>query len=109
MIEVSLRVEPDEHNIVNGIDVANMMIREALERLAAYVDESPDLMAALFVRLATDALRDLHCKRLSGHTIGGFVDASQEEATADDRIRQHLKANRERLLAMLGVVKDRVH
>lgn len=101
MLEVRLPVEPDEHGVFDGVQLAQAMIYDAAAVLLPYVRSCPACLDALFSKIANQALESMHQDLREGQKRGLTFAVGPEGPAKDAAIQAHLDASVETIRAML--------
>lgn len=101
MLEVRLPVEPDEHGVFSGVELAQSMICSAAAVLLPYVRNCPACLDALFGKLANQVLEDMHQGIKAGDRPGMTFALGSDGPEKDAAVAAHLDASAETIRAML--------
>lgn len=102
-IELSYDIEPDEHGVYDGREVARQLIASAFQALTPYVESCPACSDDLFGAIANEVIAGLHDQgRDRGHLpaqsyVGG------DEDTRVGRFVAHKADTTEQTYRLLGV------
>ena|SRR5438874_351488 len=91
-LEFTYHVEPDEHGVFDGRELARQLIGNAYRLLVPYVKACPACADSLFSAIANRTIEELHQEAREKGTIGGF---SMSARTGDERqagVDAHLKS-----------------
>ena len=71
-LELTYTVEPDEHGVIDGRDLARQMIGNAYRLLVPYVSACPACADNLFTAIANQALDAMHEDARAKGKLAGF-------------------------------------
>jgi hypothetical protein len=93
-LEFTYRVEPDEHGVFDGRELARQMIGNAYRLLVPYVRACPACADNLFSAIANRTIEELHREpaEKGGHLAGFSMSARPAGAERDEGVKAHLEA-----------------
>jgi len=101
-LELTYTVEPDEHGVIDGRDLARQMIGNAYRLLVPYVSACPACADNLFTAIANQALDAMHeDARAKGKLAGFFYSVRPPGPERDEGEKAHLAAARDKTVALL--------
>jgi hypothetical protein len=107
MLELRYPVEPDKHGVIDGVQLATHLIRNAVNLLIPYVANCRACLDAIFSQIANSALETVHQELSSGQKSGAFLfTVGIEDAQRQDAITAHLADNKEAIAAFLESAMD---
>jgi hypothetical protein len=91
-LEFTIRVEPDEHGVFDGREMARQLIGNAYRLLVPYVRACPACTDSLFSAIANRTIEEIHqADREEGKLAGQIMSTrTGEERTAGEKA--HLEA-----------------
>ena len=92
-LEFTIRVEPDQHGVFDGREMARQLIGNAYRLLVPYVRACPACSDNLFSAIANKTIEDIHqADREEGKGLAGSIMSTRtgEERTAGEKA--HLDA-----------------
>jgi hypothetical protein len=111
MLQIHLDIEPDEHGVFDGRDMAAQLIAQAYRLLVPYVDGCEACSDALFGSIANLVIEEAHeeARQSGGELPGGMYATGEAGDEKDARKAAHLHATQERTAELLGVELDHHH
>lgn len=101
MLELSYDVQPDEHGVFDGLQMAEDLISNAAMFLAPYVNGCPACLDNLFSHLANHALEQLHQTKKDSGEMPSMIFAIGEGEQRHAGIRAHLESKHAVVQAIL--------
>jgi hypothetical protein len=87
-LEFTIRVEPDEHGVFDGRELARQLIGNAYRLLVPYVKACPACSDTLFSAIANRTIEEIHqdAREKGGKLAGSIMSArTGEERTAGEK------------------------
>ena len=109
MLKILYGVEPDEFKGSNGMELAELMIRDAAGLLLPYVASCPACLDSIFSVIANDVLADVHTDLKAGKNPSVFYVLGPEGEARQAAFREHIEGNRETVVALLANSEDAHH
>jgi hypothetical protein len=92
-IELSYKIDPDEHGVFDGRDLARQLIGDAYRLLVPYVNARPACADNLFSVIANGMIDELHQQaQEKGKLPGFFLTTGQDKQERTAAERAHLAA-----------------
>jgi len=101
MLELRFPVTPDDHAVIDGVQLARAMIYNAVRLLIPYVGGCPGCVNIIFDKVANGALNDIHEDLQNGEKDGVSYVVGLEGEKRDEAIRAHLAASKDTIVALL--------
>lgn len=103
MLQLSYEIQPDEHGVYDGKELARELIMDAYRLLAPYVNACPDCADNLFSVIANEAIEEIHRQKNNGK-VPGIVMALP--SAGDEAKRAHYLAEEASTIALLEKAKN---
>ena len=105
-LELKINVEPDEHGVYDGRDLARHLFFAAFNVLVPYAGACPACTDILFSELANEVMTDLHDRGRVEGQLPSAIYALSPDDSRDDRIAAHLEAATAASAAILRVARE---
>jgi hypothetical protein len=99
-------IDPDEHGVYDGRELAEQFINAAFQVLVPYVDGCPACADTLMSAIANRVMGELHDEGRKEGKLPRAYFALGEQADKWDRINAHLAASKEETAAIMGVTSE---
>lgn len=101
MLELSYPVDPDEHDVFDGLELSQLMIQNAACLILPYVNNCRGCLDAMFTKLANQILEDLHRRIENGEKVGFTFSGRPEGPERTEAVAAHLADSGEMIKAFL--------
>ena len=103
MLEMTFDIEPDEHGVFDGRELARQLIRSAYCYLTPYVDACPACADNLFSVIANEVIEELHqVGRKEGQLRGGLFTNHSDLSSRTAAQKAHMEAAEGETRRLLG-------
>ncbi|QQG35166.1 MAG: hypothetical protein HYS17_06220 [Micavibrio aeruginosavorus] len=92
---MSFEIEPDKHQAINGIELAEMLILNAARLIAPYVANCPACIDAVFSAVANQALEYVQENIEGGNDVGYSYVIGLDGDARNAALRSHFSDTRE--------------
>lgn len=101
MLELNYPVDPDEHEVFDGLELSQLMIQNAACLILPYVNNCRGCLDAMFTKLANQILEDMHRRIENGEKVGFTFSAKPEGPERTEAVAAHVADSLEIVRSLL--------